>query len=275
MSSPSPLVEHFNPQGQAPVLLLCDHAGKVVPEGLGFLGITEEELSRHIGWDIGAAEVTYELARLLDAPAILDHASRLLIDPNRRPYTPSSIPEVVDGTVIPGNRHLPLPEIHRRIRAYWLPYHRAVARAIGALRRRGSVPAIVSVHSFTPRMNGSFRPWQIGVLWRGDRRLAGPVLEALTKRGDLVVGDNEPYSALEDFGYTLSFHAQRTGLPHVAFEIRQNEIDRPHKAHRWASMLAPLIAKTVEAAAPLGSLDPVPDGWVAHRTRAREAASAA
>jgi predicted N-formylglutamate amidohydrolase len=238
MSSPSPLVEHFNPQGRAPVLLLCDHAGKVVPEGPDFLGITEEELSRHIGWDIGAAEVTRELARLLDAPAILDHASRLLIDPNRRPYTPSSIPEVVDGTEIPGNRHLPLPEIHRRIRAYWLPYHRAVARAIGALRRRGTVPAIVSVHSFTPRMNGSFRPWQIGVLWRGDRRLAGPALEALTRRGDLVVGDNEPYSGLDAFGHTIEFHAQRPRLPHVMLELRQSEIASTEGARRFARIVA-------------------------------------
>lgn len=237
----SALVEHFNPRGRAPVLLLCDHAGRRVPEGLDFLGITEEELSRHIGWDIGAADVTYRLARLLDAPAILDHASRLLIDPNRRPYTPSSIPEVVDGTEIPGNRHLSPAEVRRRIRTYWLPYHRAIARAIGAFRRRGIVPALVAVHSFTPRMNGRTRPWQIGVLWRGDRRLAGPVLEALRARGDLVVGDNEPYSGQDAFGHTIEFHAQRPRLPHIMYELRQSEIATPAAAFDYARILRDVL----------------------------------
>ena len=64
-------LELFNPQGPAPVLLLCDHAGRRVPPELEQLGLSEEALAQHIGWDIGAAEVTRELARLLDAPAIL------------------------------------------------------------------------------------------------------------------------------------------------------------------------------------------------------------
>lgn len=242
MTPPPPLIEHFNGGGRMPVLLLCDHAGKSLPEGLDFLGITADELSRHIGWDIGAADVTRELACLLDAPAILNHASRLLIDPNRRPYTPTSIPEVVDGTEIPGNRHLPVAEIHRRICAYWLPYHRAIARAIGAFRRRGVVPAIVAVHSFTPRLNGEFRPWQIGVLWRGDRRIAGPVLEALRARGDLVVGDNQPYSGVDAFGHTIEFHAQRTRLPHIMFELRQSEIATAEGARRYARILQQALA---------------------------------
>ncbi|GBD45042.1 hypothetical protein HRbin40_02542 [bacterium HR40] len=237
------LIEHFRPTGRAPVLLLCDHAGKLVPEGLAYLGISEADLSRHIGWDIGAATVTRELARHLDAPALLDHASRLLIDPNRRPFSPGSIPEEVDGTVIVGNRNLPPREIRRRIRRYWLPYHRAIARAIAAFRRRGIVPAIVSVHSFTPRLNGRFRPWQIGVLWRSDRRLAGPVLAALRARGDLVVGDNEPYSGENAFGHTIEFHAQRTRLPHIMFELRQSEIAEPDGARRFATILAEVLAE--------------------------------
>jgi predicted N-formylglutamate amidohydrolase len=230
-------LELFNPTGAAPVLLLCDHAGRRVPDGLERLGISEEALARHIGWDIGAADVTRALASLLDAPAILNHVSRLLIDPNRRPGTPTSIPEISDGCVVPGNHGLGLADVVERVTRYFLPYHRAVARRIGAFRRAGIVPAIVSTHSFTPVMNGEDRPWQIGVLWRGDRRLAEPVLETLEARGDLVIGDNQPYSGLRDFGFTVQFHAQRPRLPHVMVEIRQDEIDTPDKALRYAEIV--------------------------------------
>lgn len=230
-------LETFNSQGRAPVLVLCDHAGRQVPPELERLGVSEEALVRHIGWDIGAADLTRHLARRLDAPALLNHCSRLVIDPNRRPGTPSSVPEISDGCVVPGNEGLALEDVVQRVIRYFLPYHRAVARRIGAFRRDGIVPAIVAVHSYTPVMNGEPRPWQIGVLWRGDRRLARPVLEALEARGDLVVGDNQPYSGLRDFGFTVQFHAQRSRLPHVMVEVRQDEIDTPEKAERYADIV--------------------------------------
>ncbi len=249
VSVPSaPWVEVHHPEGRSPVLLLCDHAGREVPDGLDRLGIDERELARHIGWDIGAARVTHGLARLLDAPAVLCHASRLLIDPNRRPWTPTSIPAEVDGTVIPGNRDLPPEEVRRRIRRYWLPYHRTVARAVARFRARGIVPVLIAVHSFTPRLDGGApRPWHVGVLWRGDDRLARPVLEHLRARGDLVVGDNEPYSGLRHLGYTLEFHAQRTGLPHLALEIRQDRIADGAGAERFADLLAEALRAPLAA----------------------------
>jgi predicted N-formylglutamate amidohydrolase len=226
-----------------PVLLLCDHAGREVPGGRDRLGISEATLARHIGWDIGAADLTRALARRLGASAVLDHCSRLVVDPNRRPGGPTSVPAVSDDCVVPGNQDLDAAELAERVRRHFLPYHRAVARRIGAFRRRGQVPAVISVHSFTPRMNGEDRPWQVGVLWRHDRRLAAPVLERLRARGDLVVGDNQPYSGLGEFGFTVEFHAQRTRLPHVMFEVRQDEIDTPDKAERWADILADALSE--------------------------------
>lgn len=227
--------------GPRPILLLCDHAGHRVPEAIGgrdrALGISRANLERHIGWDIGAAAVTRGLVRRLGGTALFNHVSRLVIDPNRRPRTPTSIPAVSDGCVIPGNQHLSEAEIARRIRDYFLPYHRLVARRIARFRAQGQVPALIAVHSFTPFMNGKDRPWHVGVLWRGDRRLAGPVLESLNARGDLVVGDNQPYSGLREFGFTVTFHAQRTRLPHVMFELRQNEIAEDEAAERYARIL--------------------------------------
>jgi predicted N-formylglutamate amidohydrolase len=238
-----PDVELFNPTGPAAVLIVCDHAGRRVPARLDRLGISEGALARHIGWDIGAADVTYRLARLLEAPAILCHTSRLVIDPNRRPLSPSSIPHVSDGCVIPANESLAAEEIRRRVFEHFLPYHRLIARTIGAFRRRGVVPVVIGMHSFTPRMSGEDRPWQIGVLWRGDRRLAAPVLAALRRQEGLIVGNNQPYSGISDFGFTITFHAQRPRLPHIMFEVRQDGIDSRAKAEAWAER----ICTTLEA----------------------------
>ena len=53
----------------------------------------------------------------------------------------------------------------------------------------------------------------------------------------MLVGDNQPYSGIADFGITITFHAQRPRLPHVMFEVRQDEIETAERAHRWADRL--------------------------------------
>ncbi len=239
----APFVEHARPEGRSSILLLCDHAGHEVPPELQNLGLGKAELTRHIGWDIGAAEVTRRLADILDAPAFLNHCSRLVIDPNRRPRTATSIPTISDGCVVPGNTSLSPEEALRRCQRYFLPYHRAVARRIAAFRRSGRVPAIIAVHSFTPRMAGRDRPWQIGILWRVDRRLSTDVLAALQQRTDLCIGDNQPYSGLEEFGFTIEFHAQRGRLPHLMIELRQDEIDVTAEAERYAEILGGVLSQ--------------------------------
>jgi predicted N-formylglutamate amidohydrolase len=234
-------VERFHIAGRAPCLVLCDHAGRWVPRGLAGLGLPEHELRRHIGWDIGAADVARSLALLLDGPAVLCHTSRLVIDPNRRPGSPGSIPEISDGTFVPGNSGIDAAAARGRLRRYFLPYHRAIARQIGRLRRRGGMPVIVSVHSFTPIMQQGWRPWQVAVLWDEDDRLAVPALAGLRRERSLRVGDNEPYSGRYPVGYTIPFHARRPGLPHVTFELRQDLIDTLERARAWAGRLAAVL----------------------------------
>jgi predicted N-formylglutamate amidohydrolase len=237
------LVERFHMAGCAPCLVLCDHAGRWVPPGLAGLGLPEHELRRHIGWDIGAADVARSLALLLDAPALLCHVSRLVIDPNRRPGTPGSIPEVSDDTFVPGNHGIDAAEARERLQRYFIPYHRAIARQIARLRRRVGAPVIVSVHSFTPMLQGTWRPWQVAVLWDEDDRLAAPALAGLRRNRSLSVGDNEPYSGRYPVGYTVPFHARRPGLPHVTVELRQDLIDTAERARAWAGRLAAVLRK--------------------------------
>jgi len=235
----APFVELVRPAGRPDLLLLADHAGNQVPAELRGLGLPSEEFGRHIAFDIGIARLARRLAALLDAPALLNHCSRLVIDPNRRPGEPSSIPERSDGRLVPGNLGLDRAARAERVRRFFLPWHRAIARRIARCRRAGIDPVLLSLHSFTPRLSGGPpRPWQVGVLWRDDDRLAAPMLAALRGRGDLVVGDNEPYSGKDTFGYTIEFHAQRTRLPHLVLEIRQDLIAEKEAAEGWAELLA-------------------------------------
>jgi predicted N-formylglutamate amidohydrolase len=226
----------------APVLLTCDHASKAVPRALGNLGLGEDALSRHIGWDIGAAKVTEGLAARLDAAAVLAGFSRLVIDCKSNPDDPSSIPEASDGVAVPGNRGLTPEARAARREEIFAPYHVAIADWLETRLARGVVPALLSIHSFTPEMNGVARPWHVGILWDADPRIPVPLMAALHAERDLVVGDNEPYSARKPAGYTVRHHAVARGLPHVAVEIRQDLIADDAGVGRWAARLAAALA---------------------------------
>jgi len=235
-----PPVEMLRPGAPSPFLLLCDHASNRVPRVLADLGLDAAAPARHIAWDIGAAEVTRGLSRRLDATAILSTFSRLACDANRKPDDPGCMPAVSDETAVPGNAKLTEADRAARIAAFHRPYHAAIAEEIARREAAGSLPIVVAVHSCTPVMRGFARPWEIGILWNEDERLAGPLIEGLAAQG-LVVGDNEPYSGRDPHGYTLHVHAEPRGLAHVLFEVRQDLIDTQHSAERWADILEPAL----------------------------------
>jgi predicted N-formylglutamate amidohydrolase len=242
-ASDPPVFELCHPTGTAPVLLTCDHASRIVPAALDRLGLRDVVLAQHIGWDIGAAAVTRLLAPMLDAPAVLAGYSRLVIDCNRPPDDPSSIPSESDSIAIPGNAALDAATRRVRVATLFEPYHAAIDRQLARIGSTGGrAPAVISMHSFTPRMKGVARPWHIGVLWDGEGRIATPLLDALrAELGSAIVGDNQPYSAREPVGYTQRHHAFDRGFPHVAIELRQDLIADDNGAAEWAERLARLL----------------------------------
>lgn len=245
-----PPVTVLNPEGRSPILLVCDHASRMLPSCYGDLGVSDAEMRRHIGWDIGAAEVTGHLTQILGARAVLSGYSRLLIDCNRRPDDPTLVCQVSDGVVIGGNRNLAQTEIDARLARYHSPYHETVASELKRLRQNVPVPALVSIHSFTPVMRGFERPWHIGILWNKDPRLAQPLIEGLMQDKAIVVGDNEPYSGKSNVGYTMVRHGAEAGLPHVLVEIRQDLIDTHHGAAAWAERLGKVLQDILTCHAP-------------------------
>lgn len=238
-----PPAELFNAElldkpGDMPALLVCDHASRRVPRALGDLGLDQTAFERHIAWDIGAADVALHLARTFLAPLVLGTYSRLVIDLNRDTAQPTAIPDISDETTVPANLNLSVQDRARRIGALHAPYHATVDDALTRLRRGGAVPVVISVHTCTPVFKGFERPWHIGVLWNRDPRIAVPLIERLRARGDLEVGDNQPYSGRDAQGYTVKHHAETHGLPAVALEIRQDLVDTHHGAAHWAGIVA-------------------------------------
>jgi predicted N-formylglutamate amidohydrolase len=244
---PPPFSVH-NTRGKAPLLLLCDHASKAIPQALGDLGISDEELSRHIGWDIGGLDAAIELAGVLDAPLVASGYSRLVIDCNRWPGGQGSTPEVSDGTPVPANRGLTAEQVDARAEACFWPYHREVDRQLDRMTACGRKVALLVMHSFTPEMNGFKRPWHVGVLWNDDPRLPQSLLTELRRDPSLIVGDNEPYSARDPTEYTLTAHAQPRALPHCSLEVRQDLIGTTGDARAWGRRLAPAIRTAVASA---------------------------
>ncbi len=231
----------LRPQGASDYVLTADHAGKLIPRALGTLGLPEAERSRHIAWDIGIAGTTERLSAALDAPAVLQTYSRLVIDCNRGHGIDSSIPTISETTEIPGNRNLAPEDRAARQREIFVPYHAQIRALLDARDKAGRRTVLVAMHSFTPVYKGEHRPMHCAVLYNRDRRIAHIMRDLFLAEGDLVVGDNEPYAMADDTDYGMPIHGERRGLAHVELEIRQDLIADETGQRAWADRLARLL----------------------------------
>lgn len=222
---PSPFYV-VNPVAETPILLVCDHASCRFPKVLGNLGLDPFARRCHLAIDIGAGSLTERLAKQLGVTAVIAQYSRLVVDCNRQLMDPGAFLEYGDGILVPGNRNLAQADKdHRADTIYW-PYHHAIDQQLQRLRAAGPPPAFVSIHSFTPVLNGVSRDVQMGVLWDKDSRLSDIFIEDFRAAGYLT-GDNEPYSGRAPQDFTIDHHAEEAGLPHVGIEVRQDLIDDP------------------------------------------------
>lgn len=222
------------------VLLIADHASAHVPADID-LGIDPVLLANHIAVDIGVAEVA---ALMVDAgavdAAILGGVSRLVVDCNREEQAPGAIPIASDGHAIPGNA-LDHAGREARLARFFHPYHAHIEGVIAAAR-----PAmILSLHSFTPSLASDpeqQRPWEVGVLYNEDARLAPATIAALEGEG-LHVGDQLPYSG-KLLNATMNRHAEAHGIPYIGIEMRQDLVGDAAGQRRFATYLG-RMCKTV------------------------------
>jgi predicted N-formylglutamate amidohydrolase len=244
---PAP-VQWLRRDGRSDIVLVVDHAGRAVPAALGCLGLPDAEFDRHIAWDIGVLGTSQRLAERLDATAIAQRYSRLVIDCNRTPGHVTSIAARSDGTDIVANRDCDQAGRDARRDEIFAPYHAAIASELDRRAAAGQPSVLVAVHSFTPSMSGRDRPWHAGVLYNHDARLGRALLALLEAEGDLVVGDNEPYALSDLDDYTVPVHGERRGLHQVELEIRQDLIATPDGERAWADRLARVLPLALSTA---------------------------
>lgn len=235
-SEPSPY-QRVRPGAAAPQLVVCDHASWRIPRSLDHLGLSPEDRRSHIATDLGAGDLARALSARLNTTALLCNYSRLVVDCNRALTDASAFLETSAGVEVPGNRNLSADHKAWRAAAIHQPYHEAIDRELDRLNTIVEAPVLISIHSYTRVLEGVDRRWDCGVLWDLDPRIAFPLLDGLRATGELLVGDNEPYSGRHKEDYTVDHHAEDRRFPYAAVEVRQDLLDSPARVENMAARL--------------------------------------
>jgi predicted N-formylglutamate amidohydrolase len=230
-------------------VIICDHASNCVPESLKNLGLARKVLQKHIAWDPGTETIGRYMQKALGTPLVLASYSRLVVDLNRGHDNDECMRDTSDGVKIPGNKGLSKAQGKRRLDEIFWPYHDAVDAEIERFLRKGTIPLLMSIHSFTPVMKGFKRPWHIGVMWNRERAIAKKLVALLRKNNPkLTIGENKPYS-LKDAGLgkdSIRRHAGKYKIPHIVLEFRQDLVGTKAGALKFAKILhesaAPVLA---------------------------------
>jgi len=222
----------LRPRATAPLLLTCEHASYALPERYAGLGLDAEQLRDHIGWDIGAAAVVERLSEMLAVPAVLSTVSRLLVDCNRDERAEDLMPRQSHGVVVPGNQNIDAEERRARLREHYEPFHDAVDRRLSD----SGAWLLLSVHSFTPVLNGNERAFDVGVLF-DDHAETAEHLAALLRDGGMSVRMNEPYSGLEGLIFSANRHGRRHSRRYVEIEINNGLLRNPTDVARVSRLV--------------------------------------
>lgn len=201
-----------------PVLLIsCEHAGNDVPEPFATLfSGADDVLASHRGWDPGALEVAQSLAESLQVQLFSMPVTRLLIEMNRSLENPQLFSDFSSG--------LAETEKAKLIDQYYSPYRNSIEEAI---EKTSALVIHLSIHSFTPVLNGEVRQVDVGLLFDPDRKSEMQFCSVLKSNLDrelteLTIKFNEPYKGTDD-GLTTSLRKKFPDHKYLGIEIEINQ----------------------------------------------------
>jgi len=202
------------------VLITCEHAVNHVPELWRKLFAGREEvLQSHRAYDAGALEMAHCLSESIAAPLFEAAVTRLLIDHNRSPHHRALWSEF--------SRNLAAEQKHALLAEYYRPYREMVARWIQSRHQQGRVVVHISVHSFTPLLDGQERKVDLGVLYDPQRPLEtsfGRLWKSKLERHvrNLRIRLNTPYRGSSDCQQT-SYRNHFESDAYLGLELEINQ----------------------------------------------------
>ena len=204
------------------IVFICDHASNYIPQKYRKLGMSHSDLESHIAFDIGAKNLTINLAKKLKQSYFLSNFSRLLIDPNRKEIDRELITVRSFGVEIPKNLHISGKERKHRINFFYNYYHKNLENFVKKKINKYKKVFLVSIHSFTKNSKNFNRGIEVGLLWNKSMDLLLPIQRNL-KDNKIHFGRNYPYSGFH-FNYTIDRLFNIFDLKNITVEIRNDLI---------------------------------------------------
>eukprot|EP01087_Luapelamoeba_hula_P005330 TRINITY_DN1540_c0_g1_i2.p1 TRINITY_DN1540_c0_g1~~TRINITY_DN1540_c0_g1_i2.p1 ORF type:complete len:333 (-),score=36.27 TRINITY_DN1540_c0_g1_i2:283-1281(-) len=250
-SQPGTIIEEeayeiHNPDVICGMMLTCEHASQRLPNGWVWHVEDAHLYNSHWAIDLGARELTIELAAHLSCCAYLCRFSRLLIDANRETWAETLIRSHAErGLPVMLNKELTEHDRQRRMEVCYEPYHNELERRIRSNVRPGGF--IFSIHSFTEVYRPTDEPVPKremvgGLLVDQEEALALKIQKALLAQG-VDIRINEPYSGVK--GLIDQMHTDETlasQYRYLALEVRQDLVLQPE----WRSKMALAMAHALK-----------------------------
>lgn len=206
--------------GATKIIITCEHADNYIPKSYELLFKGHEEvLESHRGWDPGALKVAKYMSKQLSAPLFYHKVCRLVIDVNRSVGHNQLYSEYTVNLDEYVKKHL--------LESYYLPYRNQVEAAIKEQIDAGFNVMHLSIHTFTPSMNGVERMVDIGVLYDENRpeevAFAEQITPAIQKiLPEKVVMYNCPYHGADD-GFTTYLRTRFSSSVYKGIELEINQ----------------------------------------------------
>ncbi len=202
------------------LLLSCEHAVNTVPDKyIDLFNGQENVLQTHRGIDFGALAIANHLHQTFHCDFIQAHASRLLIDCNRSLGHSHCFSEFT--------KHLSSQDKQDLINEYYLPFRQQTEQLIKSHIEQGFQILHLSIHSFTPELNGIKRNAGIGILYdharHGEQEVARIWRSLLLQQTPTYrVRMNYPYHGNTD-GFTTTLRKTYTEHDYIGFEVESNQ----------------------------------------------------
>ena len=201
------------------LILSCEHATAAIPEDYaGLFAGVPDLLQSHRGYDIGALEICRHLEGLAEA-VFYGGCSRLLIDLNRSLRHRGLFSEF--------SRPLARQEKVGIIGHWYAPFRDAALLAAEKALVSGDPLLHLSVHSFTPVLNGIVRPNDVGILYDPQRSREKALARRLTEElhrqwPQLKIRMNHPYRGTSD-GHVTELRRRFEGDSYLGIELEINQ----------------------------------------------------